>query len=205
MLSERAISIRNCLSTAERLRSARLMGHEDRVGRLCAMLGGIMGFDPGHLVRLRYAAGLHDVGKLAISDTILNKPGRLNPDEWEAMRRHSEFGYQILRETDDPTVIFAADIALQHHECWDGSGYPAGLKGDAIMREARIVGLCDIYDAMREERPYKAPISHEEVVHTILHGDARNRTRPSLFDPELLAVMAADAEPFRIAFDAVSD
>ncbi|WP_090570551.1 HD-GYP domain-containing protein [Belnapia rosea] len=157
MLSSTAISVRVCLNAVEGLRSPRLLNHESRVADLSVALGERMGLAGGHLQFLRHAASLHDIGKLAIPDSILGKPSRLDPEEWLHMQQHADFGAQILRNTDDATMRHTADIVLQHHEFWDGSGYPAGLRGDAILREARIINLCDVYDALREHRSYKAP------------------------------------------------
>jgi putative two-component system response regulator len=199
-----ANSVRFSLNAAEGLRSPRLLGHENRVASLSAALGECMGLTDGHLQLLRHAAGLHDVGKLAIPDSILDKPGPLDPAEWRHMQRHADYGARILRNTNDPAMRHTADIVLQHHEFWDGSGYPAGLRGDAILPEARIINLCDVYDALREDRPYKAPLSHAEAMRIILDGDRSRHQSPSCFDPELLAAVERDSDLFRRAFDTVT-
>ncbi|WP_424134067.1 HD-GYP domain-containing protein [Roseomonas chloroacetimidivorans] len=200
MLSENARSARDCLTAVERLRSVRLVEHEKRVGRLCHRVAGLMGFDDGHRERLALAASLHDIGKLAIPDAILEKRGPLDAAERQAMQQHSAFGAEILGQISDPVALLAAEVALRHHERWDGSGYPDGLAREAISREARIVGLCDVYDAIREERPYKPPISHEEAMRLILVGDPGGPTMPGKFDPELLAMLSRHEAVFRAAF-----
>jgi putative two-component system response regulator len=151
---------------------------------------------------MRFAAGLHDIGKLIIPERIINKPGPLDPDEWQVMRQHPELGFNILRGSDNEVVKVAANVVLRHHECWDGSGYPGGLAGEAISREARIVGICDAYHALRETRPYRAGMSHDTVMGMILEGDASGRLHPGKFDPAVLAAFRASGDAVRAAFEA---
>ncbi len=131
------------------------------------------------------SAPLHDIGKIAIPDSILLKPGRLTPEEEMTMRRHVLFGSDAIKRTreyapEDPFLDYACEIAEFHHERWDGSGYPHGLSGPAIPMSARIMAVADVYDACISERPYKAPIPHDEVIHIIEQGSG------SHFDPELV-------------------
>ncbi len=112
---------------------------------------------------LKMAAMLHDVGKTGISDIILKKPGQLTKDERETMQKHCEIGAEVLRNCESSFDEMAHDIALNHHECWDGSGYPNGLKGSAIPFVARIVAIADIFDALSSKRAYKEPWTDEEV------------------------------------------
>lgn len=145
---------------------------------------------------IRYSAQLHDVGKMSVDAAVLRKKGRLSPTEWEEMQRHPLHGYEILRQS--PRLAMAADIARCHHEKWDGSGYPAGLKGEAIPFAARIVTVVDVYDALRSTRPYKRGLSHEEACRVLLDGD--ERTRPAEhFDPALLALFSTH----HASFDAI--
>ena len=121
------------------------------------------------------ASALHDIGKIAVDDKILNKPGRLTPEEFEAMKLHTVYGAKMLEELqpyyDEPLLKTATDIAHWHHERWDGRGYPDGLVGDAIPLSAQIVSLADVYDALTSERCYKKAYSHDKVVVMILNGE----------------------------------
>lgn len=201
-MADIAASIGGSLIMVELLRSHRLRNHESGVESLCAALCAALGVEESFARLICFAAGLHDVGKLTIAESILDKPGKLDPDEWEIMRRHARSGHEILSATrEDAAVAVAASVALRHHEHWDGSGYPDALQGDDIPREARIVGLCDVYDAMRETRPYKRPFTHEEVVDTILNGDKSGRMRPGMFDPAILQVFEANHRRFRDIYE----
>ncbi|MEO5369018.1 MAG: response regulator [Magnetococcus sp. DMHC-1] len=109
--------------------------------------------------RLELAAPMHDTGKIGTPDAILKAPRKLTPEEWQIMKQHAEIGYGILSKCDTPIFVMAAEIARYHHEKWDGSGYPAGLVGEAIPESARIVALADVFDALTMRRPYKEPWS----------------------------------------------
>jgi len=139
------------------------------------------------------AAPLHDIGKVAIPDEILLKPGRLSAEEFAIMKQHSVFGAKVLRKAEgyacgSALLHLAAEIAEFHHEKWDGSGYPHGLKGENIPLGARIMALADVYDALISKRPYKEALSHADTVDIILHGD--RITRPEHFDPLVLRCFA---------------
>ena len=129
--------------------------HTERVGRLSALIAARMGIAAESVELLRLAAPLHDIGKLGISDTILLKPGRLAPAEREQMQRHTTIGASILAGSKYPVLRLAEQIALAHHERWDGTGYPVQLAGQQIHIAARIVALADVFDALTHERPYK--------------------------------------------------
>jgi HD-GYP domain-containing protein (c-di-GMP phosphodiesterase class II) len=160
-----------------------------------------MGFESGHVAKLQFAARLHDIGKVTLSDKILNKSGPLDATEWDAMREHPRLGFDILCRSDDSFVRTAALVALCHHERWDGSGYPDGLAGEEIPPEARIVVVCDVYHALREARPYKSPLGHEQALTIILDGDESGRTRPSHFDPIVYAAFKTHSDLIRNAFE----
>jgi HD-GYP domain-containing protein (c-di-GMP phosphodiesterase class II) len=151
---------------------------------------------------IRYSAQLHDVGKMSVDAAVLKKKGKLTPEEWEEMRRHPRYGYEILRVS--PRLGMAADIARCHHEKWDGTGYPLGLKGEAIPLSARIVAIADIYDALRSSRPYKPGFSHDEACRIILEGDDRIDPRQH-FDPDLLDAFARDSEEMGRIWDSLQD
>ncbi|KJY83507.1 chemotaxis protein CheY [Vibrio galatheae] len=116
---------------------------------------------------LEMAAPMHDTGKIGIPDTILKKPGKLDENEWEVMKKHSQIGYDILSKSDNKLFNLAAEIALGHHEKWDGSGYPEGLAGDAIPESARIVAVADVFDALTMKRPYKDAWPIPKVLETL--------------------------------------
>ncbi len=158
--------------------------HITRIGEYASALAMKMGWSRERAEMLRMAAPLHDVGKVGMPDAILLKEGPLDPEELRIMQRHPEHGYKILSRSNYPVMNMAARIALCHHERWDGTGYPRGLKGNEIPVEASITTLCDVYDALRSERPYKPAFSHEKVMEIILKGDGR--TAPEHFRPDVI-------------------
>ncbi|MCL1074553.1 response regulator [Shewanella dokdonensis] len=126
------------------------------------------------------AAPMHDVGKIGIPDAILRKPGKLDAEEWVIMKRHAEFGAEIIGEHPDPLLQLSRSIALTHHEKWDGSGYPKGLTGEAIPIEGRIVAVADVFDALTSVRPYKQAWSTADAMAYIEEQAGKH------FDPELV-------------------
>lgn len=123
---------------------------------------------------------MHDTGKIGIPDRILKAPRRLTADEWQIMQTHTEIGHRILSKSRSPLFQLAADIALCHHERWDGSGYPRGLAGEQIPQAARIVAIADVFDALTMQRPYKQAWSVEKALATMQAESERH------FDPQLL-------------------
>lgn len=142
------------------------------------------------------SAALHDVGKIAIRDSILLKPGKLTPDEFEKMKLHTTLGTQIIerieRSTEEHGFLYHAKVfANSHHEWWDGSGYPLGLKGEEIPLQGRLMAIVDVYDALVSERPYKDPVCHDEAVRTISQESGDH------FDPALVELFLAKADEFK--------
>jgi putative two-component system response regulator len=143
------------------------------------------------------SAPLHDIGKVAIPDAILNKPGKLSADEWIIMRRHAEFGRDAIRQAEQDIggpvsfLRYAREIAYGHHEKWDGSGYPQGLVGEAIPLSARLMAVADVYDALISKRCYKPAYTHERAIDLIVEG------RGSHFDPDMVDALLAIADSFQ--------
>ncbi len=154
--------------------------HSQRVSELCQLIGKAIGLSDSEVSRLKVVGLLHDIGKIAIEEGILNKPGKLTDLERNEIKRHPEIGFRILNSTQDMSEI--ADCILAHHERWDGEGYPKGLIGESIPRIARIIALADSYDAMTSERPYRTALSEKEVIAEI---QANAGTQ---FDPELARI-----------------
>jgi len=137
--------------------------HTIRVGVLSGMLARELGLEKTFVEDIELVAPLHDIGKIGIPDSILLKKGRLNEQEFEIMKKHAIYGYEILKNRSAHILKFAAEIALTHHERWNGSGYPKGLEGEQIPISAQIVGVADSFDAMVTDRPYKKAKSFEEA------------------------------------------
>lgn len=165
--------------------------HPVRVGRIAALLAEHIGVEAPQRDMLQRAAVLHDIGKMALPEGVLGHSHVLDPAARRVMERHTSLGANILAHARAPWMQLAATIALNHHERWDGSGYPAGLAGGDIPLAARLVAVADVYDALRSDRPYKGPLDHDEALARLLEGDGR--IAPSQFDPEVLDALRARA------------
>ena len=155
-------------------------GHSQRVAEYAALVAKLLGFDDTYVQNIKYVALLHDIGKIGVPDSILNKPGRLTDGEFNIMRQHTEIGVNILR--DNGIIDDLLDGVHYHHERYDGTGYPVGLKGDEIPLIARIIGLVDAYDAMTSNRVYRKRLSEEDVIAEI------EKCSGTQFDPKIAQV-----------------
>jgi CHASE2 domain-containing sensor protein len=170
--------------------------HLERISRMCERMGLAMGMTPTEAETLRNASLLHDVGKIGVPDAILLQPGALSPEDRELMRRHTTVGAELLSGSDSPVMRMAEEIARTHHERWDGKGYPAGLAGEAIPLSGRICAVCDVFDALLSDRPYKEPWPVPEAL------DQLRSERGKHFDPAVVDTFLAivdDLDPRLLA------
>lgn len=167
------------LSKAAEFRDNETAKHTIRMGYYSEVLARLCGQPEAFCRKIKIAAPLHDVGKIGISDTILLKPGKLTTEEFEIMKSHCEIGYRILSESTSEILSVGAEIALNHHEKFNGAGYPRGLAGTDIPLTGRIGAICDVFDALTTERPYKGASTPEEAKMIMSEG------RGSHFDPEI--------------------
>ena len=173
------------LSRAAELHDENTAQHVERVNEYSYFLAAEIGMPRAFRDEIRYSAQLHDVGKMSVNVAVLRKQGPLDDKERTEMMRHPEYGFQILEASD--RLKMAAEIALNHHEQWNGGGYPVGRKGEEIPISARIAALADIYDAIRSERPYKPAFTHEQTRKILIEGD--DRFNPHLhLDPQLVEI-----------------
>ncbi len=174
--------------------------HIARMGLYAVELARVLGMPASFVREMEFAAPMHDIGKVAIPESVLLKPGRLTPEEHDVMKSHTLIGGRLLAGSKHAGIRMAGAIAVSHHERADGSGYPAGLKGGDIPIEGRIVFLCDCYDAIRSARPYKPPFSHGDAVRTMTDGSA-GMVPERHFDRAVLDAFMKAAPAFEAIFE----
>lgn len=187
------------LGEATEARSRETGFHVRRVGEFARLLGRGLGLSEGEVELLRLAAPLHDVGKIAIPDSILLKPGRLTPEEFERMQKHTTVGHQLLHVSHRQVLRAAAVIALEHHERFDGKGYPHGLAGTSIELHARITSVADVFDALACDRVYRPAWSMDRVLEWFV------KERGKAFDPDVVDALLAKTEDFLEITKALKD
>ena len=160
--------------------SEREMLHSERVSEMCGEIAFHMNFDKNEINKIKTAGLIHDIGKIGIEEKILNKVKRLEQEEWQELKKHPEIGWRILKSTTEFSEL--AQNILEHHERWDGKGYPKGIKGDEISKEARIINLVDSYDAMTNDRSYRNGLTKKEAIAEII------KCTGTQFDPEIVGV-----------------
>jgi HD-GYP domain-containing protein (c-di-GMP phosphodiesterase class II) len=173
---------------------ASLRAHHERVSAMGTTLASLAGIEEERALLIGIAGWLHDIGMVLVPREILDRRGVIGRDDRDTIRNHCRWGHEILTMTEDPELRIAALVALQHHERWDGSGYPSRLCATEISIEARIIGLCSVYDALR--RPsHKDPIGHDEAIEIL--QERNPKTRLPGFDPDLTGLFVANAAVFR--------
>ena len=176
------------LSRAIEIRSRETWQHIERMGELSALLAHRLGFDPAYVEMMRVAAPMHDVGKVAVPDAVLLKPGPLDPMERADMERHTLIGHDVLSGSDTEVIQLAASIALTHHERFDGAGYPAGIGDREIPVEGRIAAVADVFDALTSDRVYRKALPVETALEMVAESSGTH------FDPNIAARLLESAD-----------
>lgn len=191
------------LQLVSRYKDEETAAHIKRISYYCSFLARQFGWSDEGVEEIFYASSMHDIGKIGIPLDILLKPGNLTPEEFFLMKNHTIIGKEILQGSSSSILRLAETISLTHHERWDGSGYPKGLKGEEIPLEGRIMIIADQYDALRSRRPYKPSLDHEKAFKIITEGD--HRTMPDYFDPEILQVFKDTHKQFDKIYESYKD
>ena len=173
-----------------------------KLSRCSTFMATQLGCDENFISALRYASTIYDIGKTRIPREILYKKTLLTEDDWGLIKKHSESGNKILKALSSPYLIMASIISLYHHENFDGTGYPHAIKEHEIPLEARIIKMCDIYIALRCNRPYRKAYTHEESINIILRGD--NKTKPEHFDPDIMLIFKNQHNKFDEIYEETS-
>lgn len=200
MLYESRMQIVRRLGRAAEYRDNETGLHIIRMSKISALMGEAMGMNAEQCNLLLNASPMHDIGKIGIPDSILLKPGKLDAEEWEVMKTHAQIGADILSGDDSDVLVMARDIALTHHEKWDGSGYPNSLKGNDIPMVGRVTAIADVFDALTSERPYKKAWPVEKAL-DLIKGEKDRHFDPAVVDkffeilPDINDVMEKYAEP----------
>jgi HD-GYP domain-containing protein (c-di-GMP phosphodiesterase class II) len=178
------------LAHASEFKDKETFNHIIRIGYMSELLGKLLGYNEDFCSNIRLASQMHDIGKIGIPDSILLKPDKLDPEEWEVMKSHTIIGYEILKDSKSELLQMAARIALEHHEKYDGTGYPYGKKGEEISIEGRIVALVDVFDALSSKRPYKPVWELNKVIEHIQNLKGKH------FDPHVVDVFMQNIDEF---------
>ena len=201
-IEETRLEVVRCLGRASEYKDNETGMHVIRMSKTSQLLAQAIGMSEDDCSLILHASPMHDVGKIGIPDNVLLKPGKLDVDEWEIMKRHAEMGMEILGDHPSPLMEMARQVAITHHEKWDGSGYPNGLGGKDIPLVGRITALADVFDALTSERPYKKAWPVEEAVSFIKEQSGKH------FDPELVEIfmgliddVCAVRDKYRDVFD----
>lgn len=180
-----------CLGKAAEFKDNETGLHVIRMSHYSRILAEVISADKGWIDLIFSASPMHDIGKIGIPDAILLKPGKLDADEWEMMKNHPVFGANILGEQSSPLLKMAREIAISHHERWDGAGYPNGLAAQAIPLSGRIVAVADVFDALTTDRPYKKAWTFDDAAQHVLDGAG------SHFDPSVCAAFEKTLDQFK--------
>jgi len=173
--------------------------HVRRVALYSKILGKYYGLNAKDTDLLFHAAPMHDIGKIAIPDAILNKPGKLDADEFEIMKNHAQLGHEMINDSDRPLLVAASIVAHEHHEKWDGSGYPRGLKEDEIHIYGRITALADVFDALGSKRAYKKAWSDSDIFSLLKEQSGKQ------FDPTLIHIFFDNLDEILAVRDRLQD